>query len=76
MKTSMNLTTLTTGLMASLLLAGSALAMDSAAIEERMAKISEQTATSEASRVEALETQVKELEALIQMMLDEEDSDS
>ncbi|MDI4637937.1 MULTISPECIES: hypothetical protein [Halomonadaceae] len=72
----MNLTRLTTGLMASLLLAGSALAMDSAAIEERMAKISEQTATSEASRVEALETQVKELEALIQMMLDEEDSDS
>ncbi|WP_136253147.1 hypothetical protein [Onishia niordana] len=71
MKTLVNLKTMTAGVLASLLMAGTALAMDSVVVEERMAEISEQTSTSDKSRVEALETQVEELEALIRMMLEE-----
>lgn len=74
MNTVINLKTMTTGLLASLLMAGSALAMDSDAIEAHMAKISEQAAESEGSRVEALETQVEELKNLIRMLMEEDDS--
>lgn len=76
----MNIKALTAAFLASLLMAaGSAYAMDSAAIEEHQKKISqkaeEATTSGSKSRVEALEMQVQELEELIQMMLEEEQMD-
>ncbi|WP_168013768.1 hypothetical protein [Halomonas salinarum] len=71
MKTLIYVKAMTAGVLASLLMAGTALAMDSVVVEERMEEISEQTSTSDKPRVEALEAQVEELEALIRMMLEE-----
>ncbi|MGC3871657.1 hypothetical protein ACPF7Z_00080 [Halomonas sp. GXIMD04776] len=71
----MKIAILTASLLASLLLTGSALAMDSVAIQQKMAEISQQTeqaTKSGTSRVEALEQQVAELEELIRMMAEEE----
>ncbi|WP_192034824.1 hypothetical protein [Halomonas sp. YLGW01] len=76
MNTVINLKTLTAGLAASLLMAGSALAMDSEAVEKHMAMISEETAKSDQPRVEALEKHVQELEELIRMMIEEKDAGS
>ncbi|WP_458525293.1 hypothetical protein [Onishia taeanensis] len=76
MNTVINLKSLTAGLLASLLMAGSALAMDSVAIEEHMAMISEETNQSDQPRVEALEAQVEKLEELIRMMIEEKDAGS
>lgn len=72
----MNIKTLTAATLASLLMAGSAFAMDSAAVEEHMREISERTQqkAEETSRVEALEAQVKELEEMIRMMAEEGES--
>ncbi|GGX87458.1 hypothetical protein GCM10007160_13530 [Litchfieldella qijiaojingensis] len=65
-------------LAASLLMAGSAFAMDSDAIEKHMAEINQQAeqTTASKSRVEALENQVQQLQELIRMMLEEEDADT
>lgn len=74
MKTLMNVKTLTAGLLASLLMVGSALAMDSAQIESIMQDIGEKSAetTNDQERIDALEAQVKELEELIHMMMEED----
>lgn len=74
----MNIKTLIAAALASLLMAGSAFAMDSAAIEEHMQEISERTekaiADDKKPRVKALEAQVKELEEMIRMMTEEGES--
>ncbi|MDZ7853686.1 MAG: hypothetical protein U5L98_13865 [Halomonas sp.] len=72
----MNMKLLTAALLASLMMAGSALAMDSKAVEEHMEKINDdyiQTAEQE-GKVEALEQKVEQLEEMIQMMLDDQDA--
>ncbi|MGM0983654.1 MAG: hypothetical protein ACQEXG_09545 [Pseudomonadota bacterium] len=72
----MNMKLLTASLLASLMMAGSALAMDSQAVEEHMEKINDnyvQTAEEE-GEVEALEQKVEQLEEMIQMMLDDQDA--
>lgn len=72
----MKMKLLTAGLLASLMLAGSALAMDSEAIEKHMAEINDNyvKTTEEEGKVKALEEKVEELEAMIQMIIDEQDS--
>ena len=62
-------------LLLSLPMIGSAFAMDSDAVKAHMKKISEQAQerTQNTSRVQALEKQVQELEALIRMMLDDQE---
>ncbi|MCL7940117.1 hypothetical protein M8009_07375 [Halomonas sp. ATCH28] len=72
----MKMKLLIAGLFASLMMAGSALAMDSEAIEEHMAKINDNyvKAVEEEGKVKALEEKVEELEAMIQMIIDEQDS--
>jgi outer membrane murein-binding lipoprotein Lpp len=73
----MKIKLLLSSVLASLLLAGSAFAMDSAALEEHMKEISEQRIqkTSDAenheAKVDALEEQVEQLEELIRMMMEE-----
>lgn len=66
---------LLTSVLASLLMAGSAFAMDSAALEEHMKELHEQriqkTQQAEDAEIEALEEQVEELEKLIRMMMEE-----
>ncbi|MGQ7246089.1 hypothetical protein ACUN9Y_01975 [Halomonas sp. V046] len=58
-------------ILASLLAAGSAYAMDSATLEKRMQEIEEtRVAGSEEGEVEALEQEVAELKDLLQMTLD------
>ncbi|MGB8714618.1 MAG: hypothetical protein WCD50_16020 [Onishia taeanensis] len=88
MKTMMNLKGLSAALLASMLIAGPALAMDSAAIDEHraamemnassfqehMQMVKEQAAASEMSQVDALALQVQELQKLIIMMLEDMDS--
>ncbi|MFC3284808.1 hypothetical protein [Litchfieldella rifensis] len=71
----MKITLFTTAALASLLMAGSAFAMDSEAVEKHLEKINQQAEETAAnqSRVEALETQVQELQELIRMMLEEEE---
>ncbi|MEC4767519.1 hypothetical protein LPL18_009265 [Halomonas sp. CUBES01] len=66
---------LTASLFASLM-AGAAMAMDSHTIEEHMAKINDnyiKTAEDE-GKTQALEEKVEELEAMIQMILDDKDA--
>ncbi|TFH86594.1 hypothetical protein EQG41_11625 [Billgrantia azerbaijanica] len=71
----MKLKPLTAGLLASLLMAGSAMAMDSHAVEEHMQKINNQyVEQAESDKVAALEAKVEELEKLIRMMLDDQES--
>ncbi|SDL24012.1 hypothetical protein SAMN05661010_01175 [Modicisalibacter muralis] len=72
----MNIKSLTAAILASLLMIGSVSAMDSAAVEERMQEISERSKqkAEETSRIVALEAQVKELEELVHMMLEEGES--
>ncbi len=72
----MKMKLLTAGLLASLMMAGSALAMDSEAIEKHMAEINDNyvKTTEEEGKVKALEEKVEELEAMIQMIIDEQDS--
>ncbi|WP_227367702.1 hypothetical protein [Halomonas sp. M20] len=70
----MKIALLTATLLTSISIAGSALAMDSDAVEKKMAEISqqaEQTAQSE-SEIKALKQQVQELEDLVRMMTEEE----
>lgn len=69
---------LTVGLLASLMMAGSALAMDSAAIEEHREKITENylKTSEEKGEAAALEQRVEELEELIEMMLAEDEQSS
>ena len=72
----MNMKLLTAALLAGLMMAGSALAMDSQAVEEHMEKINDdyvQTAEQE-GEVEALEQKVEQLEEMVQMMLDDQDA--
>lgn len=72
----MNIKTLTAGILTLLLMGGAAHAMDSAAIEEHMAKINDQyvQTAEEQGEVEALEQKVEALEEMIQMILDDQDS--
>ncbi|CAM4185828.1 hypothetical protein VRRI112168_17185 [Vreelandella rituensis] len=72
----MKMKLLTAGLLASLMMAGSALAMDSEAVEKHMAKINDNyiKTAEEESKIKALEQKVSELEVMIQMMLDDQDS--
>lgn len=71
----MKLKTLIIGLFASLLMAGSALAMDSEAVERHMQKINNQyVEQAESDKEAALEAKVEELEKLIRMMLDDQES--
>lgn len=69
---------LTVGLLASLMMAGSALAMDSALIEEHREKITENylKTSEEKGEAAALEQRVEELEELIEMMLAEDEQNS
>ncbi len=72
----MKMKLLIAGLLASLMMAGSALAMDSETIVKHMAKINDnyvKTAEDE-GKVKALEEKVEELETMIQMIIDEQDS--
>ncbi|MCL7930643.1 hypothetical protein [Halomonas llamarensis] len=71
----MNMKMITTGLFATLM-AGSALAMDSEAIEQHMAEINEKyiEIAEEEGKTKALEKKVAELEAMIQMFLDDQDT--
>ncbi|MWJ27143.1 hypothetical protein LG290_03620 [Halomonas sediminis] len=72
----MKMKLLTAGLLTSLMMAGSALAMDSEAVEKHMAKINDNyiKTAEEEGKIKALEEKVEELEAMIQMMLDDQDS--
>lgn len=72
----MNMKHLTAALLAGMMMAGSAMAMDSHAVEEHMEKINEdyvQTAEQD-GEVAALEQKVEQLEEMIQMMLDDQDA--
>ncbi|WFM72257.1 hypothetical protein [Halomonas sp. CKK8] len=64
------------GLLTSLMMAGSALAMDSETIEEHMAKINDQyiQTSEEEGKVEALEEKVEALEEMLQMIIDDQDA--
>jgi DNA-binding protein H-NS len=68
---------LLTSALVSLLMAGSAFAMDSEAIEKKRQEIRERAdkASERGSRVEALETQVEELQELIKMMVTPQDQE-
>ncbi|PRY72723.1 hypothetical protein [Halomonas ventosae] len=72
----MKMKLLIAGLFTSLMLAGSALAMDSEAIEKHMARINDNDvkAVEEEGKVEALEEKVEALEAMIQMIIDDQAS--
>ncbi|TDR50891.1 hypothetical protein DFP85_12156 [Halomonas ventosae] len=72
----MKMKLLIAGLLTSLMMAGSALAMDSETIEEHMAKINDNyvKAVEEEGKVEALEEKVEALEEMIQMIIDDQDS--
>ncbi|MGM0537383.1 MAG: hypothetical protein ACQER5_15150 [Pseudomonadota bacterium] len=64
------------GLLTSLMMAGSALAMDSETIEKHRAKINDNyiQAAEEQGERKALEQKVEELEEMIQMIIDEQDA--
>ncbi|MYL24271.1 hypothetical protein [Vreelandella massiliensis] len=66
----------TAGLFASLIMAGSALAMDSETIEKHMAEINDKylVTAEEEGKTKALEEKVAELEAMIQLILDDQDT--
>jgi len=69
----MKLKLLGASVLASLMMAGSAFAMDSEMLDEKMAEIEERTQQmSEEDRVEALEQQVEDLKELIHMMMEED----
>lgn len=74
----MKMKLLIAGLLASLMMAGSALAMDSEAIEKHMAKIDDNyaNAVEEDGKTKALEEKVEELEEMIKMMLEEDEQGS
>jgi uncharacterized membrane protein (DUF106 family) len=71
----MKIKLLLTSVLASLLMAGSAFAMDSDALQKHMEELHEKrierTTRAEDEKVQALEQQVRELERLIRMMMDE-----
>ena len=72
----MKIKLLTAALLAGLMMAGSALAMDSKAIEEHRQKIEDnyiQTAEEE-GELEALEQKVEELEEMIEMMIEDQEA--
>ncbi|SEL08816.1 hypothetical protein [Halomonas daqiaonensis] len=64
----MNMKLMSAGLFAGLMMAGSALAMDSAVVKEHMEKINEDyiKTSEEEGKVQALEERIKELEEMIQ----------
>ncbi|MBB3184685.1 outer membrane murein-binding lipoprotein Lpp [Halomonas fontilapidosi] len=72
----MKMKLLTAGLLTSLMMAGSALAMDSETIEKHMDKINDQyvQTSEEEGKVEALEEKVEALEEMIQMIIEDQEA--
>lgn len=69
----MNIKTVTAGFLTLMMMGGAAHAMDSEMLQEKMAEINQKAEEAAAEdRVKALEQQVKDLQELIHMMMEED----